>query len=1114
MKKTAYKWHLITLGIVLSLFVLFTLILGQDTTVSVDGNMDSVLPQYQALKNEKLFFTWDTYASYLGGIDRNYLPSECKLYTLLYAVLPTFWAYQTGKLLTVLLSVFGSVLLFKQILKERYQDHAPVVWIGAFAYGCLGFYPMYSFGYASLPLLAFLILKILEKPHFFWFVALLFYPVLSDLRHFGIPLILTLPFLFVIRWIVKKKFPWQILVAWILLMAGYAGSEYRMLYELFAEDNKYLVLMSSVSVPERVPDVTGFAVLAGVFFLVQNILYLVKKQGKKIFHDPLNALVLWALFCSACYAVLRMPFISDFLKEHLPAVLDLKIELVASVTPFLWIVAFSILPGRLYGYVSRNRFDPSTGLPKTEGKGKRNLALLAGNLIMIFSLIAIWFSGPKYNDFRVFVEKEDPTYRAYYATKLFDGVKEDLKYDGEWAVAYGLDPAVLSYNGIRTVDGRFPYYYVNYKDYFRRVIEPALKEDPEEEAEFEDFGEKCYLSVSRGKDRDPELKMDLNALKFLGARYLFSDGEISNAEEVGFVCVGQYSDSASPYDLYVYKTRSRYTDKEHSEIPYEEREVKVYDLDAFNRAQADLRALIDEADAHGEDSGYVLKEDEVFRLYDELTEGMENMQTAYAMTEVRYYQNVNDEEACDLKDEIYEMFVDESDETQGLIRDLCNSRYREAMCRKIGHAFVDGFSEYEDMTEEEKERAIRIKSLEQEYEQAYQEEYYFDYNGETWDLNKLDERAYELEQTDQFNIYMGLEKARAEVLGEIYLELIKEYHDRAVEEDYDSYADYAYENVYVRGYTVDDIKVVLRDVAKTSGSYIYRTRRLEEKTDTDFGYITENGTEVWEKLYPCMQDIAPELGVSMKHLMDCGLYDMDLSETKMDMGFTTELPKYGDAFIYNAPFETTGDLFTFVHEFGHFNNAYYMNENIIESAENLDVAEIHSQGLEMLFTAYYRSLYGDDMGKGLVVSEVSDMVKNIPEAAMVTEFEIYAHEHPDSTVEELSKEYLKIQERYGYSYMHGIDALYNWVEIPHIFNSPCYYVAYMTSALTSLEIYTLSYEDWDTAVEKYMEITAYPSRVPYSSVIEDVGLSDIFKKGTTRDILKKTYQILKEEADG
>ena len=77
MKKTAYKWHLITLGIVLSLFVLFTLILGQDTSVSVDGNMDSVLPQYQALKNEKLFFTWDTYASYLGGIDRNYLPSEC-----------------------------------------------------------------------------------------------------------------------------------------------------------------------------------------------------------------------------------------------------------------------------------------------------------------------------------------------------------------------------------------------------------------------------------------------------------------------------------------------------------------------------------------------------------------------------------------------------------------------------------------------------------------------------------------------------------------------------------------------------------------------------------------------------------------------------------------------------------------------------------------------------------------------------------------------------------------------------------------------------------------------------------------------------------------------------
>ncbi len=51
------------------------------------------------------------------------------------------------------------------------------------------------------------------------------------------------------------------------------------------------------------------------------------------------------------------------------------------------------------------------------------------------------------------------------------------------------------------------------------------------------------------------------------------------------------------------------------------------------------------------------------------------------------------------------------------------------------------------------------------------------------------------------------------------------------------------------------------------------------------------------------------------------------------------------------------DIFTVVHEFGHFNSVYHDDTPALYTNINMDVSEIHSQGLELLFYPYYEQMY-------------------------------------------------------------------------------------------------------------------------------------------------------------
>lgn len=154
-------------------------------------------------------------------------------------------------------------------------------------------------------------------------------------------------------------------------------------------------------------------------------------------------------------------------------------------------------------------------------------------------------------------------FREYFSTDLMEQIKADIGYDGEYSAGYGLNPAVLEYSGISTLDGYLGFYPQSYKEEFTKLILPSYERVPEWQTYYGEWGARAYLYAGSGESiynpyrnqllEDRHLYLDSEQFVKMGGKYLFSRYELDNAEELGFFLRGIYSDDDSPYTVYLYE---------------------------------------------------------------------------------------------------------------------------------------------------------------------------------------------------------------------------------------------------------------------------------------------------------------------------------------------------------------------------------------------------------------------------------------------------------------------------------------------------------------------------------------------------------------------------------
>lgn len=526
---------------------------GERSYIGVHDNMDLFLAQFQMLKNTGTFWKHGVDVPFLGGVSRDNLPSELSLYSMLYMIFPTYTAYVIGILGKIVMGMFSFRLLSAELFPERYMRYRPIIYMTGFAYGIIWFFPAFGFAFASIPLCVYLLLKIYRQEGKGWYAALFFYPLVSYFSYHGLFILgyLVIAIIWLSVW--ERKPVWRLMGALVVLAFGYIVCEYRLFGQMLFSDEVTIrssMVNASLTVSEIVreigtvwregifhaDDIHGKVVLpvCVVYFVIHNGIYLYRKQGKKVLHDPFNFLMLFILFNSVVYGLYDFEPLRTFVERLIPPLEGWQFNRTIFFNPFLWYGALLLVLIRLY----------DAGVWQ----------MWIANVIVCIAVLAVILAPNRYNDLyhtcynRAYehfhgTEVDELDYEQFYAQELFHEIKEKIGYQGEWSAAYGFHPAVLEYNGIATLDGYLGFYSQQYKEEFRKIIAPALERVEESRIYYDDWGARAYLYsgtdlsiVSATKTvyaTDYDIYIDAQAFAALGGRYIFSRLELTNAEEAG-----------------------------------------------------------------------------------------------------------------------------------------------------------------------------------------------------------------------------------------------------------------------------------------------------------------------------------------------------------------------------------------------------------------------------------------------------------------------------------------------------------------------------------------------------------------------------------------------------
>ncbi len=564
-KRIKENWACLVIGLFFLVTLIYLLLFGEDIILQIHDFLDSWVAVYKVMGADGLFFLGEP-VPILGGVSRNYLPSEFKLYSILYMVLPAFTAVIVNWYLKILLSVWGFKSLAQKCLTE-YRNHKNIILLCGFLYGILPVYPPAALGFASLPLFTANLAGLYQNPKPRHYVFLFFYPLFADFSVFGIFICGYLFLFIIIDWIRKKKLPVGMLLAIGTLFAGYLIMEWRLFYVMFfeREENIRSTFVSTyLSLGEAIKEgLSAFAKgqyhsgsLHTYIVLPVCMLYLVghngkllkEKRGKELLQDRYNQIILLIIFNAAVCILYSLKGFNDFLKAVMPSLAGFNFSRTLWFNPFLWYLAFLMVLCRIpkkwiqYGLILM-AFMVLCMKDEVYNHLHKNLSYAAHKVL-----------DREY-------ETTGLTYEEFYSEKLFAKVKEEIGYEGEWAVAYGMHPAILEYNEIHTLDGYLNIYSADYKDKFRKVIAPALEESDSYASYYDNWGARAYLfseEVSYAPARFMEtesamLRMDVQAFKELGGEYIFSRVGISNKEELQLEEVGTFREESSPYKIYVYR---------------------------------------------------------------------------------------------------------------------------------------------------------------------------------------------------------------------------------------------------------------------------------------------------------------------------------------------------------------------------------------------------------------------------------------------------------------------------------------------------------------------------------------------------------------------------------
>ena len=375
-----------------------------------------------------------------------------------------------------------------------------------------------------------------------------------------------------------------------------------------------------------------------------------------------------------------------------------------------------------------------------------------------------------------------------------------------------------------------------------------------------------------------------------------------------------------------------------------------------------------------------------------------------------------------------------------------------------------------------------------------------EYRGDTWCLDDLygrrGDRLAMWNYDGYIQVFDLLHRALGEQAAPLYAELVGLLRQEAADNGYDSCADYAYEWVYARDYTPADAQRFCDAVKPLARAYYQDLYYSDLSYDIDRAGPVMDAEALLSALETCAERIDPGLTEPMAELRGRGLYDIAPADTGRYWGaYTTVLLWYDAPFLFITLEGDCIDFITLSHEYGHFCD-FYLNPqtNLFTQTDNLDLSEIHSNGLQALCTYFYDEVFTEHADVA-VYACLEDVLLNIIDGCLYDEFQRRAMEDgADLTAEGLNTLYTDLCAEYGLEGEWTWDS--TWAVIDHNFDRPLYYISYAASGIAAAELWALAGEDFPAAADAYQQILAAGAfDRTYTEVVTAAGLKPLTDPG-------------------
>lgn len=558
-----YKYIIIACLIIIAYLFPYYL-LGEDTHIRVHDNMDSNMVWYKLLAESGQIFTLHDVAlpNVINGLPRSTLPSAFDAVVWLYVLFKPMTAYMIGQTLMRFVAFFGMYLLLKNhFLREKRDGNSggrSFILVGtSLGFALLPYWPSGLLSIAGLPLALHIFLTIRKSgwrtPILYW-ITLFLIPFFSNFVLTFVFFLGIVGVFWLIDAIREKHMKWPffssiagmtliyLLKNYLLIASMFLDSEFTSHRDELNLGHKNLAETFQLFLHNLVEGHTHDE--AWHFLIIVPVigLALLVAAYRHLKPKMLLSLFLFNVFLSLWYAFWYWEG-WRVVKDNVSFANTFNFSRLHFLDPPVWYICFAIALTILWKHAKF--FKPFV------------IALIVLQCSMLFAL----------NEETKYSATNNPTYKEFYATELFDNVKDYIgKEPSDYrVVSIGLHPAISQYNGFYTLDTYNNSFPLSYKHAFRKVIAPELDKSPKLKDYFDTWAGRLYLYVSElgkhymfTKNTDQTIEqLDINtkALRNLGGDYILSAVPIENYEENDLHYKRSFEKSGYPWKIYLYGTK-------------------------------------------------------------------------------------------------------------------------------------------------------------------------------------------------------------------------------------------------------------------------------------------------------------------------------------------------------------------------------------------------------------------------------------------------------------------------------------------------------------------------------------------------------------------------------